>query len=97
MNHIIVLNGSRMSSHDELYPYLTEKLDLPRYFGNNLDALWDVMSERSQDTLIFLIHREDLLDGLGAYGEKLIRVFRDLHHTHRGIRFYTVNEDPSEL
>ena len=38
------LNGKALSSLDYLYDQLSKGLFLPKHFGRNLDALWDVLS-----------------------------------------------------
>jgi ribonuclease inhibitor len=43
INHCI-LDGSTISSLNDLYNQLSIRLTLPEHFGHNLDALWDVLS-----------------------------------------------------
>lgn len=38
------LNGKTIRSLDDLYDQLSKRLSLPKHFGRNLDALWDVLS-----------------------------------------------------
>jgi len=38
------MNGKTMASLDDLYDQLSIPLSLPKHFGRNLDALWDVLS-----------------------------------------------------
>ncbi|PKN18101.1 MAG: barnase inhibitor [Deltaproteobacteria bacterium HGW-Deltaproteobacteria-6] len=38
------LNGLAIRSLDDLYEQLAFALPLPRHFGRNLDALWDILS-----------------------------------------------------
>ncbi len=41
----IVLDLSACGDREDLYAVLREGMDLPEYFGGNLDALWDVLTE----------------------------------------------------
>ena len=41
----LVLDLSACGDREELYAVLREGMDLPEYFGGNLDALWDVLTE----------------------------------------------------
>jgi len=39
-----VINGQAVRSLEDFYGELTRQLPFPPHFGNNLDALWDVMA-----------------------------------------------------
>lgn len=52
-------------------------LKLPEYYGENLDALWDVLTERNELN-IKIVNKKYLLSNLGEYGEKIIQLFEDL-------------------
>ena len=41
----VILDGNYMSAKDEMHRYLKEKFQLPDYYGRNLDALYDCLSE----------------------------------------------------
>lgn len=60
-----------------LHNYLEEKLELPSYYGRNLDGLWDFLLEISEYTLIELRHINSLYDNLGAYSAKFLRTLDD--------------------
>lgn len=66
------LDGSRLTTRDESYQYLKHRLSFPDYFGNNLDALWDVLSERR--TSSFTFYNAKYMD------EDIRDVFTDSHH-----------------
>lgn len=40
----IIFDFKEIETLDVLYDKLSEKLNLPDYFGRNLDALWDVLT-----------------------------------------------------
>lgn len=39
-----VINGQAVRSLEDFYGELTSQLPFPPHFGNNLDALWDVLT-----------------------------------------------------
>ena len=73
----LTLDCSQISTKIGLHLQLTELLDLPEYYGNNLDALADCLSEIHQDTCLVLEQPEALTETLGDYAE---RFFRLLEH-----------------
>lgn len=48
----ITLDFSNITSMDEVYKVLKSNLCLPDYFGYNLDALYDVLTDISKETQI---------------------------------------------
>ena len=44
----VVLDAMKMQTREEAHAYLKEELDLPEYYGGNLDALYDCLSEMGQ-------------------------------------------------
>ncbi len=73
----ITLNGKNMSSKKRAHEYLKWKLKSKEYHGDNLDALWDVLSTYDQVIKINLVNSSSLIEDLGDYGESLICVFQD--------------------
>lgn len=68
-----VLDGKRMTSKEETHKYLKETFGFPEYYGENLDALHDCLTEMT-DVEVELINVDDMLEALGRYGEKLLQV-----------------------
>ena len=76
MNYILDV---RPITHKEaLYDALVESLELPDYMGHNLDALWDVLSERSDPMTLLLVNARFLPHNLGDYGLGVLNLFGDL-------------------
>lgn len=44
MHQEITIDFSEINNYSEFYSVLREKIKLPRYFGNNLNALYDILS-----------------------------------------------------
>lgn len=81
------LNGEKFNSKEVMYDYLNDVFDLPDYFGNNLDALWDSISSSSHETVIELIYKDAIVENLGKYGESFLSILDRLDQTDN----YTVN------
>lgn len=74
---IVVLDGSRMKDRRSTHLYLAQTLRFPAYYGRNLDALYDCLTEFCGDMLIILQHAPSMLSLLGQYGEDLLQVFQN--------------------
>ena len=77
MKQHVTLSGNKMTSKEVLHTYLAKKLGLPSYYGKNLDALHDCLSERSTPLHITITYAERLKEHLGEYGEVLLQVLQD--------------------
>ena len=73
--------SSRAAAHD----CFARVFALPAFYGRNLDALYDVLTELPPCTLL-LEHTGCLYDALGPYAEKLLGVFRDVARENPNIQ-----------
>lgn len=68
---------SEFDSIEEIHEYLAEELGFPAYYGKNLSALYDVLTDLSEDVRITV----DLSDGtdeeLLEEAEKMVEVMED--------------------
>ena len=74
---VVLLNGRRMKSPARAHTYIKWKLGFPAYYGGNLDALHDCLTDVSRDTRLVLRHADALERQLGAYAQRLLDVFAD--------------------
>ena len=73
----ISLDLTKMTSLPTLHRYLHQALALPEYYGCNLDALYDCLTEISEPTQLTVpaaVQREEYL---GWYGQQLITVLQE--------------------
>ena len=63
------LDASCMERKEQSHKYLKEKLELPEHYGENLDALYDCLTEMEK-TEIYVLHG----DAVKGYGERVVRV-----------------------
>lgn len=73
----IYLNGKKMIIKENTHKYLKRKLDLGDYYGENLDALWDMVSEKRDIIKVIIFNSEDIIINQGVYGENILKVFKD--------------------
>ena len=74
---IFILDGNKMTDKKAAYEHIADVLLFPDYFGNNLDALEDCLSELDENTVIILSNTEAMMKNLDEYGEKILRVFKN--------------------
>ena len=73
----IILSGKAMTDRPTAHSHLAEKLDLPTWYGRNLDALYDVLTEISEDIQIILEDPAAVIENLGKYGEALLSTMQE--------------------
>ena len=77
--------GSRMTDRTAAHAELARALELPDYYGANLDALWDVITTTDLD--VTFLEVEPMLRALGAYGCKLLSTFYEAAEENPGLTF----------
>lgn len=61
----ILLDTAAVSSMGELHSLLKEALSFPAWYGNNLDALFDCLTDLGEETALTLCGSEPLARTLG--------------------------------
>ena len=84
----VIINSIEFSNTDELHAVLKDKLELPEYYGANLDALWDCLSTWIELPMIIeWVGYDDSKQKLGEYAEKLLKTFQEAEKEIEGFRF----------
>ena len=73
----IMLDGKVMTDRPSAHSHLAQMLDLPTYYGRNLDALYDVLTELGEETQIILVDPAAVVENLGKYGEALLSTMQE--------------------
>lgn len=74
----VILKGNEITSKDKLHDILKKELELPDYYGKNLDALWDCLSEEIEVPLMIIWQDYDISkENLGEYADKVVELFED--------------------
>jgi ribonuclease inhibitor len=73
----IVIESKEIQTINDFHIIIKEKLNLPDYYGQNLDALWDCFTGYIDLPIqIEIIDHKNLLLKLGETGEKLFKFLR---------------------
>ena len=73
----VVLDGKAMVDRVTAHTHLAERLELPTYYGRNLDALYDVLTEIGEETEIVLTDPAAVAEQMGKYGEALLATMQE--------------------
>ena len=73
----LILDGRQMTSREAAHSHIQTQLRLPGYYGRNLDALYDLLTEMGQPMTISVTHLPELKTGLGIYAGALLRTLED--------------------
>ena len=73
----IIIDGRDIFTTADIHEILAGELNFPDYYGKNLDALYDCLTEISEETSIVFKNADVLEERLGIAYEKLCRVIAD--------------------
>ena len=82
----LFLNARRMDTRERAHAHMKERLRLPEWYGNNLDALNDCLGEINEPTRIVLRFAPALERSLGEYGLTLISVLQQATETNKNLQ-----------
>ncbi len=75
---IVLLDGEKINSNKEMHACFRSALDLPDWYGGNLDALHDVLSEGTFPVGVIIANADKLAETLGWRWEMLLRLLVDV-------------------
>ena len=81
----LTLNAKKMTTRERAHAHIKERLRLPDWYGNNLDALNDCLGEISKPTRIIVRNAPALEEALGDYGVRIIRVLEQAAQENKNI------------
>ena len=74
----VFLDGDKIRSNADLHGAFAASLALPEWYGGNLDALHDVLTERTDPVGIVIVNELSLHENLGRRAAGFFRLLRDL-------------------
>lgn len=84
-----ILDGTRITGKEMLHDIMADALDFPTWYGRNLDALYDCLTDLSEETEILLRQKDALTAHLGDYAESLVQVLRTASEHNPRLRWET--------
>ena len=77
----ITLDGKRLGNADQVHDYLKEVFEFPEYYGKNLDALHDCLTDLEDVEITITAPDED-----GAIFQKMLRIFKAANRENEGLK-----------
>lgn len=68
----VVLHFKNIRTRTQAHEYLKKELGFPDYYGENLDALWDMLTNESERLEIVIRNGNEFIENLGEYGKNLL-------------------------
>lgn len=87
----ILIDCTKITSPGVLHETLARELCFPEWYGNNLDALADCLSEICEETELVLLHWQALDDRLGDYAGKAVFVCHSISEENPNLRVTLAN------
>ena len=82
----IILDVSAIYDRNELHSSIRNALDLPEWYGMNLDALHDCLTDISEETVVYIINYDLLAENIGEYADRFRRMFLMSQYENRMIK-----------
>lgn len=92
----VILDGQKIADKEQLHELFRKQLELPDYYGENLDALYDVLSTYSEAVEITILHKEQLCSNVPFYGERLLSMLQIAAEENESYIFVKMGEDNME-
>ena len=77
----IILDGNILADAAQVHDYLKKVLNFPEYYGKNLDALYDCLTDLNDTELIITAPEED-----GAVFQKILRIFKAADRANESLK-----------
>lgn len=86
----IILDCTAIKDRASFHEAVAHGLDFPEWYGRNLDALHDCLTDISAETILRLLHWGAVEAHLGSYGRAAAKVMEqaDLENPFFSVRFY---------
>jgi len=83
----VKIDGAVTDSREKLHLQLAEGLGFPQWYGKNLDALYDCLTDIREETEIEIVNRSELKKFLGKYEKSFESVLIDAQDENENIKF----------
>lgn len=91
----VVINGAAITDKAALHSFLAAQMHFPEWYGGNLDALFDCLTDVHTPTRIRVTEKNSLKKSLGSYADRFLRLLTDASTENPDLQivFEDVNEN----
>lgn len=89
--YYVFLNKKTVASSDDLYRCFREGFHFPEYFGNNLDALYDCLTESCDKRMVVISNRKYLEETLGPLFNGVCHVLSDAAKESPSLKIFKIS------
>ena len=89
----VTINGADIKSMKDFHDLIAQELRFPDWYGKNLDALYDCLTDISDDTTVTLAHALEWFQTLGKDAITAVRVMQDASQLNPNFHFYFASDD----
>ena len=94
MSKEYILDCEEMYERKVAHEYIAEVLEFPDYYGKNLDALFDCLTEMEECSICFV--NLDALEQMGDYSGALLAVFEEAEQANENLTLIYYNTDDED-
>ena len=92
----VIVDGALILNREMLHDTLSTALRLPAWYGRNLDALYDCLTDVQEETVVVLRDRAALEEHLVGYGRRFMRLLEEVSRENPHIRLEGAGETPEK-
>ena len=80
------IDGTKIRDMAHLHTVLARELNFPHWYGRNLDALYDCLTDLSEETEIILRHTEALEEAVGEKAKGFFKTLKEVAKANPALR-----------
>lgn len=84
----VTINGGALDSMDDFHAIIARELHFPVWYGMNLDALYDCLTDICEDTTVTLNNALAWFSHFGKDAVTAVRVMQDVSQMNPHFKFY---------
>lgn len=88
----VAIDGNLVSHMSDIHEIFCEALDFPDYYGRNLDALYDCLSDLREETVIGIANASQLKEKLVSHYGRLLHLLDHVESENRFVRVVVFRE-----